>query len=109
MSMFLMIFDRCLEEGAEEFFLKPVRLSDVKKLKPHMLKRKNQDVEKREKETDQEIAVETIEVIQSLQQEEVAPQIQAIGNNNKRKAMELEEGLPQDHRTRPRCNGLTVI
>lgn len=29
---------RCLEEGAEEFFLKPVQLSDVNKLKPHMLK-----------------------------------------------------------------------
>ncbi|GMN72027.1 hypothetical protein TIFTF001_052764 [Ficus carica] len=30
--------NRCLEEGAEEFFLKPVQLSDVKKLKPHLLK-----------------------------------------------------------------------
>lgn len=29
---------RCLEEGAEEFFLKPVQLSDVNKLRPHMLK-----------------------------------------------------------------------
>ncbi|XP_057435197.1 two-component response regulator ORR10-like [Lotus japonicus] len=30
--------NRCLEEGAEEFFLKPVRLSDLNKLKPHLLK-----------------------------------------------------------------------
>ncbi|RAL51889.1 hypothetical protein DM860_010607 [Cuscuta australis] len=31
--------NRCLEEGAEEFFLKPVRLSDVDKLiKPRMMK-----------------------------------------------------------------------
>ncbi|XP_071723175.1 two-component response regulator ORR3-like [Rutidosis leptorrhynchoides] len=30
--------NRCLEEGAEEFFLKPVRLSDVKKVKPHLLR-----------------------------------------------------------------------
>ena len=29
---------RCLEEGAEEFFLKPVKLSDVNKLRPHMMK-----------------------------------------------------------------------
>ncbi|XP_019449381.1 PREDICTED: two-component response regulator ORR9-like [Lupinus angustifolius] len=29
---------RCLEDGAEEFFLKPVQQSDVKKLKPHFLK-----------------------------------------------------------------------
>ncbi|KAL2898217.1 Two-component response regulator ORR9 [Bienertia sinuspersici] len=28
--------NRCLEEGAEEFFLKPVQLSDVDKLKPHL-------------------------------------------------------------------------
>lgn len=32
--------NRCLEEGAEEFFLKPVQQSDVNKLKPHLLKTK---------------------------------------------------------------------
>ncbi|XP_057958827.1 two-component response regulator ORR9-like [Malania oleifera] len=31
---------RCLEEGADEFFLKPVQLSDVNKLRPHLLKRR---------------------------------------------------------------------
>ncbi|KAF3520854.1 hypothetical protein DY000_02061559, partial [Brassica cretica] len=38
---------RCLEEGAEEFFLKPVRLADLNKLKPHMMKTKlkNQKLE----------------------------------------------------------------
>uniref|UniRef100_A0A453KAP1 Response regulatory domain-containing protein n=1 Tax=Aegilops tauschii subsp. strangulata TaxID=200361 RepID=A0A453KAP1_AEGTS len=30
--------NRCLEEGANEFFLKPVRLSDMSKLKPHIMK-----------------------------------------------------------------------
>ncbi|XP_062202634.1 two-component response regulator ORR9-like [Phragmites australis] len=30
--------NRCLEEGADEFFLKPVQLSDMSKLKPHILK-----------------------------------------------------------------------
>uniref|UniRef100_A0A7N0V126 Response regulatory domain-containing protein n=1 Tax=Kalanchoe fedtschenkoi TaxID=63787 RepID=A0A7N0V126_KALFE len=29
---------RCLEEGAEEFFLKPMKLSDVDKLRPHVMK-----------------------------------------------------------------------
>ncbi|XP_031491523.1 two-component response regulator ORR9-like [Nymphaea colorata] len=29
---------RCLEGGAEEFLLKPVRLSDMEKLHPHLLK-----------------------------------------------------------------------
>ncbi|KAK6143297.1 hypothetical protein DH2020_023645 [Rehmannia glutinosa] len=28
----------CLEHGAEEFFLKPVQLSDVNKLKPHLMR-----------------------------------------------------------------------
>ncbi|KAH6813868.1 response regulator 9 [Perilla frutescens var. frutescens] len=30
----------CLEQGAEEFFLKPVQQSDVNKLKPHLLRGK---------------------------------------------------------------------
>ncbi|XP_028784338.1 two-component response regulator ARR9-like isoform X2 [Neltuma alba] len=30
--------NRCLEEGAQEFFLKPVQQSDVNKLKPHLMK-----------------------------------------------------------------------
>ncbi|KAK4485517.1 hypothetical protein RD792_008159 [Penstemon davidsonii] len=46
--------NRCLEEGAEEFFLKPVRLSDVDKLKPHIMKTKCSDIEKPEKEEKQE-------------------------------------------------------
>lgn len=40
---YLMI--RCLEEGAEEFFLKPVQLSDVNKLRPHLMKGKSQENE----------------------------------------------------------------
>ncbi|KAB2046853.1 hypothetical protein ERO13_A13G004600v2 [Gossypium hirsutum] len=34
--------NRCLEDGAEEFFLKPVQLSDVNKLRPHLMKRRTQ-------------------------------------------------------------------
>lgn len=34
---------RCLADGAEEFFLKPVQLSDVDKLKPHLLRGKAKD------------------------------------------------------------------
>ncbi|CAK9187336.1 unnamed protein product [Ilex paraguariensis] len=89
--------NRCLEEGAEEFFLKPVRLSDVNKLKPHMMKAKFKDHEKPAKQ--EEEASETPEVQQSQ-----PPQPQS--NNNKRKAM--DEGLSSD-RTRPRYSGLTVV
>lgn len=53
---------RCLEEGAEEFFLKPVRLADVNKLKPHMLKTKckNQDMPEKQEE-EEEIMGEPME------------------------------------------------
>lgn len=37
--------NRCLEEGAEEFFLKPVQLSDVNKLRPHLLKGGSKETE----------------------------------------------------------------
>ncbi|XP_031282475.1 two-component response regulator ORR9-like [Pistacia vera] len=36
--------NRCLEEGAEEFFLKPVQLSDVSKLKPHLMEEKSKEI-----------------------------------------------------------------
>ncbi|XP_039127487.1 two-component response regulator ORR9-like [Dioscorea cayenensis subsp. rotundata] len=66
--------NRCLEEGADEFFLKPVQLSDMKRLRPHLLKGKF-------KEQDQE-------------------QGKVMGNNgNKRKATD-EEILPEKRRTR---------
>ncbi|KAG8391129.1 hypothetical protein BUALT_Bualt01G0155800 [Buddleja alternifolia] len=33
----------CLEQGAEEFFLKPVQLSDVNKLRPHLMRGKGKE------------------------------------------------------------------
>lgn len=92
-----------MEEGAEEFFLKPVRLADVNKLKPHMMKTKNRDCQKAEQE----------EV--SSQEKIVPPEVQSSeppqpddSNNTKRKSTEVEEEVSQD-RTRRRYNGLTVI
>lgn len=41
--------NRCLEEGAEDFFLKPVQLSDVSKLRPHLLRRKAEEEEEKPK------------------------------------------------------------
>ncbi|KAL9398271.1 hypothetical protein Peur_007232 [Populus x canadensis] len=114
---------RCLEEGAEEFFLKPVRLADLNRLKPHMMKTKI----KNEKQEDQE-KLEKSEIQSEQQQQppsqpqpppppqpqpqpESQPQPQPSPllqqpNNNKRKAM--EEGLSPD-RTRPRYNGITTM
>ncbi|XP_009765982.1 two-component response regulator ORR3 isoform X2 [Nicotiana tabacum] len=36
--------NRCLEEGAEEFFLKPVQQSDMNRIKPHLMREKRQKV-----------------------------------------------------------------
>ncbi|KAL8493820.1 hypothetical protein ACS0TY_024838 [Phlomoides rotata] len=96
--------NRCLEEGAEEFFLKPVRLSDVSKLKPHMMKAKEKDIEKPEIVENQENIKEEKE-----EEEEKTTEIElktTQSNSSKRKSM--EEGLSPE-RTRPRYNnGLTV-
>uniref|UniRef100_A0A5B7B3X1 Putative Type-a response regulator n=1 Tax=Davidia involucrata TaxID=16924 RepID=A0A5B7B3X1_DAVIN len=92
--------NRCLDEGADEFFLKPVRLSDVNKLKPHMMKTKFKDHQKPENQEKQE------QQEAPKTQEVQSPQHQQSSNNNKRKAM--EEGLSPD-RTRPRYNDLTVV
>ncbi|THU57898.1 hypothetical protein C4D60_Mb03t08430 [Musa balbisiana] len=43
--------NRCLEGGAEEFFLKPVQLSDMKRLRPHILKGKSKEQQLQEEET----------------------------------------------------------
>lgn len=98
---------RCLEEGAEEFFLKPVKITDVNKLKPHIMKTKGKESQKPENQENQEnqengeiIILSEIETAQSQLQ-------QTAQSNSKRKSM--EEGLSPD-RTRPRFNnGLTVL
>ncbi|XP_058079413.1 two-component response regulator ORR9-like [Magnolia sinica] len=73
---------RCLEEGAEEFFLKPVQLSDMKRLQPHLAKGKSKE--------------------QQQQQQ------QKLESNNKRKA--IDEGIPTKGRSqrcrRQSCSGL---
>lgn len=86
---------RCLEEGAEEFFLKPVRLSDVNKLRPHLMRTKCckniQNQENQENKESPEIQLHT--AAQS-------------NNSNKRKA--IDEGISPD-RTRPRYSDLTLV
>ncbi|KAK6127217.1 hypothetical protein DH2020_039016 [Rehmannia glutinosa] len=99
---------RCLEEGAEDFFLKPMKLSDVNKLMPHMMKTKYKEdniIEKPEKQEKQESNKE--ETTQESDDVQLSLQEQLNGNNNnKRKS--IDDGLPPV-RTRPRYNGLTVM
>ncbi|KAF7819105.1 two-component response regulator ARR9 [Senna tora] len=99
---------RCLEEGAEEFFLKPVRLSDLNRLRPHMMK--TQKLKDQTQERDENL--ETPEIQQSQQsvveQQQHHQQSLQQANNNKRKAM--EEGLSlETDRTRPRYNGIATM
>ncbi|XP_076939534.1 two-component response regulator ORR9-like [Bidens hawaiensis] len=96
---------RCLEEGAEEFFLKPVRLSDVSKLKPHIMKTKikdtheqqqqpqhqenNQEQHKQDQEhQEQQNTLEIPEEVESEQQ----------SNGSKRKSVE-EENVSKQNKT----------
>ncbi|KAM0947824.1 putative response regulator and transcription factor RR-A-type family [Dioscorea sansibarensis] len=90
--------NRCLEEGAEEFFLKPVQLSDMKKLRPHILKGKMKEPQQQQEQQEHE---------QHQQQQQ--EQQHQTSSSNKRKA--IDEGVSQE-RTRPRFsngNSLTVI
>lgn len=107
---------RCLEEGAEEFFLKPVRLSDLNRLKPHMMKTKIKDQQNLEKLQESEKIEfqspppppqEQQQLVQPPQPQLLEQEQQQQPSNNKRKAME-EEGLSPD-RTRPRYNGIATL
>ncbi|CAN7020594.1 hypothetical protein F2Q70_00028698 [Brassica cretica] len=102
---------RCLEEGAEEFFLKPVKLADLTKLKPHMMKTKlKKESEKPSKEDNavlkHEIRKEeepsAIEILPLHQDVEQEPML----SNSKRKAM--EEVISTD-RSRPKYNDITTL
>ncbi|KAL2456133.1 Two-component response regulator ARR9 [Abeliophyllum distichum] len=91
--------NRCLEEGAEEFWLKPVKKSDVNKLRHHMIRSKCNEFEKPEKQDEkQESATEEASENNHLQT--------TAQSNNKWKAM--DEGLSVD-RSKPQLSGLTVM
>lgn len=90
---------RCLEEGAEEFFIKPMRLSDVNKLRPHILKAKY-DVQNGQENTEQNCNDTDLLKPEKQQEQQQAQQ------KNKRKS--IEEGLSPD-RTRHKYSGLTVV
>ncbi|CAF2171626.1 unnamed protein product [Brassica napus] len=113
---------RCLEEGAEEFFLKPVRLADLNKLKPHMMKTKLKNQKLEEIETpskdesgtvatvaEPEIGIKILPLQSEVEPKQVHLQVvqqeEQIMSSNKRKS--VEEGLSTD-RSRPRFEGITT-
>ncbi|KAM0051550.1 putative response regulator and transcription factor RR-A-type family [Helianthus debilis subsp. tardiflorus] len=88
---------RCLEEGAEEFFLKPVRLSDVSKLKPHMMKTKikdthlhQQQLQEHHKQDQEHGELNVLEIPEAESQQQ--------SNGSKRKSME-EETITKQNKT----------
>jgi len=64
---------RCLEDGAEEFFLKPVKLADMKKLKSHLVRRKQPEPQEKPQQQQQKPETQT----QPLQQQQKAEQTPA--------------------------------
>ncbi|KAI4363975.1 hypothetical protein MLD38_020124 [Melastoma candidum] len=98
---------RCLEEGAEEFFLKPVRRSDLNRLTPHLMKTKlkhqehdsvTEDEEDEGPQPPRDLTTEEIE--SQTQQQQQQPHRQLSSNNNaKRKSMD-ETHSPEGTRQR---------
>lgn len=85
--------NRCLEGGAEEFFLKPVRLSDLKKLRPHILKGKSKEGHLSKGESK----------INNITSRSIGHDSSSICS--KRKAMD-EESAQESRRLRLSCGGL---
>ncbi|WVZ88109.1 hypothetical protein U9M48_034661 [Paspalum notatum var. saurae] len=85
--------NRCLEEGADEFFLKPVRLSDMSKLKPHILKsRCKEHYHQEQHHQSDRNSDERGNPANSSSSDSI--------NTRKRKAADNEEILPQANRSR---------
>ncbi|KAM0931117.1 hypothetical protein ACQ4PT_000519 [Festuca glaucescens] len=110
---------RCLEDGAEEFFLKPVKLADMKKLKSHLVRRKQPQLQPQEKplplpQQKPEAVIQQQKPEQPPQEpaEEAAPEVVAVSDcSKKRKAAAIEpEVLSSPVTTNPRLSssGLAV-
>ncbi|KAJ3676244.1 hypothetical protein LUZ60_003656 [Juncus effusus] len=90
--------NRCLEEGADEFFLKPVKLADMKKLKSHLQKGKPNIPENQIPEN------------HDSKKEEKGSEITSTNcKDSKRKAIEIEEGLTSPERKRQRFPSNTLV
>ncbi|CAO1943066.1 unnamed protein product [Urochloa humidicola] len=108
--------NRCLEDGAEEFFLKPVKLADMKKLKSHLLKRKQPTKCQPQIQPEPEQKLEPPQA--APQPEEAVAEANADGttisdcngSSNKRKAaaMEQQEGLTSPESTKPRLSNSSL-
>ncbi|XP_006645383.1 two-component response regulator ORR4-like [Oryza brachyantha] len=98
--------NRCLEDGAEEFFLKPVKLADMKKLKSHLLKRKQQQPDKTPPPHKPEEAA-AASAAEATQTDGIISDCSSCSSSSKRKAaaaMEQEGLSSSPERTKPRLS-----
>ncbi|RCV29085.1 hypothetical protein SEVIR_5G461900v4 [Setaria viridis] len=110
--------NRCLEDGAEEFFLKPVKLADMKKLKSHLLKRKEPKMCQPQIQPEPEQKLEPPPQPAHKPEEAVAEAtadgtaaISDCNGSNKRKAAAMEqqqEGLTSPESTKPRLSNSSL-
>ncbi|KAJ8505883.1 hypothetical protein OPV22_006769 [Ensete ventricosum] len=89
--------NRCLEGGAEEFFLKPVQLSDMKRLRPHILKGRSKDQQLQREENSNTIIISSSSSGSG-----------SGSGGSKRKAMD-EEPSPGRTRLRFSAGSLTML
>eukprot|EP00252_Welwitschia_mirabilis_P015302 TRINITY_DN3360_c0_g2_i1.p1 TRINITY_DN3360_c0_g2~~TRINITY_DN3360_c0_g2_i1.p1 ORF type:complete len:145 (+),score=29.52 TRINITY_DN3360_c0_g2_i1:30-437(+) len=101
--------NRCLEEGAEEFILKPVKLSDVKRLKGHIVKCLSKDQEQRHLVRKATPAEQEIP-LQSSKRKSIAEDLDISSQqSSKRRAMSDDHDLPSpSSERRPRIGELSV-
>ena len=101
---------RCLEEGAEEFLLKPLQLSDVKKLEPHLQKSltrcaSDQQIKEQQTTLGIEIGIEIDDENNSKLEESK----NSINNNNNNNSMSKRKAATAEHceeRSRPKLKEL---
>ncbi|KAL6616711.1 hypothetical protein ACP70R_038981 [Stipagrostis hirtigluma subsp. patula] len=103
--------NRCLEDGAEEFFLKPVKLADMKKLKSHLLKKKqpkSQPQPQPQAEQLEQHPPKQEEAVAEVAADGTISDCNDIGSNKRKVAAAMEEGLSSPERTKPRLSSSSL-
>lgn len=92
--------NRCLENGAEEFLLKPVKLSDVSRLRPHLLKGQHKEPHKEPQQKRIQVCDDTCGSSGYSDSNMECND----GGSTKRKVMDEEGLLPPESKRRNVCN-----
>ncbi|XP_062208103.1 two-component response regulator ORR4-like [Phragmites australis] len=106
--------NRCLEDGAEEFFLKPVKLADMKKLKSHLLKRKQPKSQPQpqiqpEAEQPEQPAHKPEEAVAEVTADGTINDCNVSSGNKRKAAAAMEqEGLSSPEKTKPRLSSSSL-